>query len=204
MKIKEAQPIYYANRAKLVDQMRTLSQQKEEAEKKFKITGESKFSDQAATLQLSLDETKKAFEENQKVSDSLMEQWANVANMESSRQQGEAMEAYYKDLGKIMTVFRRMAAGDTVPPSDEKKLLEYNDKMYKAAKNMQTMAQQLEKERKKHKSLWKDDEEKVENPDPGEVADESEYAGDLPDIKIPDMPGGMSAEAEGGTIDIAV
>ena len=204
MKIKEAQPIYYASRAKLVDQMRTLSQQKEEAEKKFKITGESKFSDQAATLQLSLDETKKAFEENQKVSDSLMEQWANVANMESSRQQGEAMEAYYKDLGKIMTVFRRMAAGDTVPPSDEKKLLEYNDKMYKAAKNMQTMAQQLEKERKKHKSLWKDDEEKVENPDPGEVADESEYAGDLPDIKIPDMPGGMSVEAEGGTIDIAV
>ena len=192
MKIKEAQPIYYANRAKLVDQMRTLSQQKEEAEKKFKITGESKFSDQAATLQLSLDETKKAFEENQKVSDSLMEQWANVANMESSRQQGEAMEAYYKDLGKIMTVFRRMAAGDTVPPSDEKKLLEYNDKMYKAAKNMQTMAQQLEKERKKHKSLWKDDEEKVEKHDPGEVTDESEYAVDLQDIKIPDMAGGMS------------
>ncbi len=203
MKIAEAQPIYYANRAKLVDQIRTLFSRQQEAEKKFKITGDSAFSDEAATLQLSLDATKEAFEKNQQVLDSMMEQWVAVSNMESSRQQGEAMEEYCADMGKIMTVFRRLAHGDIVPPSDEKKLMEYDNKMYKVAKNMQAMAQQLEKEIKKHKSLWKDDEEKGENPDPGEIADNTEYAGELPDIEIPDVPG-SSDSSEGGSFDVAV
>ena len=39
MKIGEAKPIYYANRKELVDQMRSLSKQKEEADKKYKLTG---------------------------------------------------------------------------------------------------------------------------------------------------------------------
>ena len=186
MKIGEAKPIYYANRKKLVDQMRSLSKQKEEADKKYKLTGESAFSEQAATLEISLDATKQAFEENQKVIDSLMEQWANISNMESSKQQGEAMKEIAADMGKIMTVFRRLAHGDTVPQTDEKKLMEYDDKMYQMAKNMQMLAQQMEKERKKHKSLW-EDEEKEAPDDPTEIADNTEYAGELPDIEIPDV-----------------
>lgn len=63
----------------------------------------------------------------------------------------------------------------------------YDEKMYKVAKNMQMMAQQLEKERKKHKSLWDDEENKTrENPE--EVADNTEVAGTLPEIEIPAMP----------------
>lgn len=186
MKIGEAKPIYYANRKELVDQMRSLSKQKEEADKKYKLTGESAFSEQAATLEISLDATKQAFEENQKVIDSLMEQWANNSNMESSKQQGEAMKEIAADMGKIMTVFRRLAHGDTVPQTDEKKLMEYDDKMYQMAKNMQMLAQQMEKERKKHKSLW-EDEEKEAPDDPTEIADNTEYAGELPDIEIPDV-----------------
>ena len=55
--------------------------------------------------------------------------------------------------------------------------------MYKVAKNMQMMAQQLEKERKKHKSLWDDEENKTrENPEG--VADNTEVAGTLPEIEI--------------------
>ena len=186
MKIGEAKPIYYANRKELVDQMRSLSKQKEEADKKYKLTGESAFSEQAATLEISLDATKQAFEENQKVIDSLMEQWANISNMESSKQQGEAMKEIAADMGKIMTVFRRLAHGDTVPQTDEKKLMEYDDKMYQMAKNMQMLAQQMEKERKKHKSLW-EDEEKEAPDDPTEIADNTEYAGELPDIEVPDV-----------------
>ena len=186
MKIGEAKPIYYANRKELVDQMRSLSKQKEEVDKKYKLTGESAFSEQAATLEISLDATKQAFEENQKVIDSLMEQWANISNMESSKQQGEAMKEIAADMGKIMTVFRRLAHGDTVPQTDEKKLMEYDDKMYQMAKNMQMLAQQMEKERKKHKSLW-EDEEKEAPDDPTEIADNTEYAGELPDIEIPDV-----------------
>ena len=89
-----------------------------------------------------------------------------------------------EDMAKIMTVFRRMAHGDIVPQTDEKKLMEFDDKMYASAKNLQTMAMMREKEREKHDSLW-EDEEKTVNPDPGEVADDSPYTGPLPDIEIP-------------------
>lgn len=198
MKIGEAKPIYYANRKELVDQMRSLSKQKEEADKKYKLTGESAFSEQAATLEISLDATKQAFEENQKVIDSLMEQWTNVSNMESSKQQGEAMKEIAADMGKIMTVFRRLAHGDTVPQTDEKKLMEYDDKMYQMAKNMQILAQQMEKERKKHKSLW-EDEDKEAPEDPMEIADNTEYAGELPDIEIPDV----STDVDGAAVDMS-
>ena len=198
MKIGEAKPIYYANRKELVDQMRSLSKQKEEADKKYKLTGESAFSEQAATLELSLNATKQAFEDNQKVIDSLMEQWANISNMESSKQQGEAMKEMAADMGKIMTVFRRLANGDTVPQSDEKKLMEYDDKMYQMAKNMQMLAQQMEKERKKHKSLW-EDEDKEAPEDPTEIADNTEYAGELPDIEIPEVP----SDIGGGDVDVS-
>lgn len=198
MKIGEAKPIYYANRKELVDQMRSLSKQKEEVDKKYKLTGESAFSEQAATLELSLNATKQAFEDNQKVIDSLMEQWANISNMESSKQQGEAMKEMAADMGKIMTVFRRLANGDTVPQSDEKKLMEYDDKMYQMAKNMQMLAQQMEKERKKHKSLW-EDEDKEAPEDPTEIADNTEYAGELPDIEIPEVP----SDIGGGDVDVS-
>ena len=96
------------------------------------------------------------------------------------------MKEIAADMGKIMTVFRRLAHGDTVPQTDEKKLMEYDDKMYQMAKNMQMLAQQMEKERKKHKSLW-EDEEKEAPDDPTEIADNTEYAGELPDIEIPDV-----------------
>ncbi|MCR4789078.1 MAG: hypothetical protein K5888_10860 [Lachnospiraceae bacterium] len=196
MKIGEAKPIYYENRRELVDQIRTLYDRKTEAEKKYRLTGDSAFSEEAATLELSLDATNKAFEDNQKVLDSLVEQEVSIMNMEASKQQGEAMEKEVENLGKIMTVFRRLAKGDIVPATDEKKLMEYDDKMYQMAKNMQMMAMRLEKERKRHKSMW-EDEEKAENPDPEELANNSEFAGDLPDIEIPSVPDGAGAEGAG-------
>ena len=187
MKIAEAQPIYYANRKKLVEQTRTLYAQKKDAEQKYRLTGDTKFSEEAATLELSLQETNEAFEKNQIVVDSLMEQWCAVSNMESAKQAGEAMEKSAADMGKVIMVFRRLANGDIVPQTDEKKLMEYDFKMYQVAKNMQMMAQQAEKERKKHKSLWEDEEETTPE-DPTEIADNTEYSGTLPDIEIPDMP----------------
>ena len=187
MKIGEAKPTYYANRRQLVDQIRDLASKKEKAEQNYRITGEKAFSEEAATLELSIEATNKAFEENQKVLDSLAEQEVAVMNMEAAKQQGDAMEEEMKNLGKIMIVFRRLAKGDIVPLTDEKKLMEYDDKMYQMAKNMQAMAQQLDKEHEKNKSLW-EDEEKKEYPDPEEVADNTEFAGALPDIEIPETP----------------
>ena len=194
MKISEVRPTYYQNRRELVDQIRDLHKQKEKAEATYRITGDAKFSEQAASLELSINDTQKAFEENQAVLDSIAEQHAAIWNMEVSKQQGDAMKEEMENMGKIMTVFRRLANGDTVPLSDEKKLAEYDEKMYTMAKNMQAMAQQLEKEHEKHKSLW-EDEEKKEYPDPGEVADNSEYTGPLPDIEIPEVAPAEDGEA---------
>ena len=55
------------------------------------------------------------------------------------------------------------------------------------AKNMQ-----LDKKHKKHKSLW-EEEEKEAPEDPMEVADNTEYGGELPDIEIPEVAGDMSS-----------
>ena len=199
MKISEVRPTYYQNRRELVDQIRDLHKQKENAESAYRVTGDSKFSDQAASLELSIKATDEAFRENQAVLDSIAEQHAAIWNMEVSKQQGDAMKEEMENMGKIMTVFRRLANGDTVPLSDEKKLAEYDEKMYTMAKNMQAMARQLEKEHEDHDSLW-DDEEKKEYPDPGEVADNSEYTGPLPDIDIPEV-----VPAEGGeAVDISL
>lgn len=196
MKIAEAQPTYYANRKQLVEQIRSLYSQKEKAEAKYRVTGDASFAEQAASLELSLDATNKAFEENQKVIDSLMEQWVAVNNMEVAKQQGEAMADSAAEIGKIMIVFRRIASGDNVPMYDERKLMEYDEKMYSTAKSMQALARQLEKrEHKNYDSLW-DDEEKPQNPDPMEIADNTEFAGKLPDIEIPEVPETIGIDIE--------
>ena len=59
-------------------------------------------------------------------------------------------------MAKIMTIFRRIANGDIVPPRDEKKLMEHSMEMYQAAKNLGSMKQS--EERKKHKSVDEEEE----------------------------------------------
>lgn len=86
MKISEAQSIYRAYRQDLINQTKTLIKQRDEAQKKFETTGSAQFSEQAATLQLSIEATKEKFDENQKVLDSLTEQYAAVWNAEVSKQ----------------------------------------------------------------------------------------------------------------------
>ena len=179
MKISEAQSIYRAYRQELVNQTRTLIKQRDEAQKKFETTGLAQFSEQAATLQLSLEATREKFDENQKVLDSLAEQHAAIWNAEVSKQQADAMQDMGIELSKIMTVARRMSNGDEVPYTDEKKLLEYSNELYQAAKSAQ-MIHQME-EHEKYDSLWGEEEEPEEY-DPQGKADNAEVQIALPDI----------------------
>ena len=179
MKISEAQSIYRAYRQELVNQTRTLIKQRDEAQKKFETTGSAQFSDQAATLQLSIEATKEKFDENQKVLDSLAEQHAAIWNAEVSKQQADAMQDMGIELSKIMTVARRMSNGDEVPYTDEKKLLEFSNELYQAAKSAQMMHQMEEHE--KYDSLWGEEEEPEEY-DPQGKADNAEVQIALPDI----------------------
>ena len=187
MKIADAFVIYRGNASVLNDQKKALFERKKEAENKYKLTGEAAYANEAATLQLSMEETEKAYKENMQVLTNLSEQHAAVWNGEVAKQQAEAEKKAAKEQLKVLTVFRRMCHGDIVPGKDERKLMEYDPKMYKVAKQMQAMMQQLEKEkeRKKHKSLWEEEEEMNEY-DPQGKADNAEVGFDLPDIDIPE------------------
>ncbi len=179
MKISEAQSIYRAYRQDLINQTKTLIKQRDEAQKKFETTGSSQFSEQAATLQLSIEATQEKFDENQKVLDSLAEQHAAIWNAEVSKQQADAMQDMGIEMSKIMTVARRMSNGDEVPYTDEKKLLEFSNELYQAAKSAQ-MIHQME-EHEKYDSLWGEEEEPEEY-DPQGKADNAEVQIALPDI----------------------
>lgn len=184
MKISEAQSIYRAHRQELIEQTGNLVKQRDEAQRKYQATGSAEFSEQAATLQLSVDAVREKFEENQKILDKLAEQHALAWNAEVARQQSDAGSEMAEEYAKLMTVAMRISRGDIVPYKDEKKLLEAYPDMYQAAKSAQ-MLHQMDEKRKKHKSLWKDEEEEsaaVEY-DPQGRADNAEVMGELPEVE---------------------
>lgn len=183
MKISEARQLYSSQIKTYREQQAMLSKQKKELEEKINSTPDGKtiFANEAAVLELTI----KAVDEKQKeykdYMEKLQEQWALKANMVSAEQQGEAMEEYAEDLGKIMEVARRLMKGGIVPATDEKKLMEYSMELYQAAKNLGAMARQKEKE--KYDSLW--DEEEEDNTvaeDPIETADNTEAFARGPEI----------------------
>lgn len=80
------------------------------------------------------------------------------AELAAQKTQEEGMKKMMKEQAKALAVFRSMADGDIVPSSDERKLMEYDDKLYQAAKMAQAMAQRM-KEVEKKKSEWDEKEE---------------------------------------------
>lgn len=113
----------------------------------------------------------------------------NIQNAEISKQQAEAQAEANEEMMKCLEIFRRIAKGDKVPPQDEEKLMEFDSKMYMAAKNMALM--HVSEKHEKHDSLWEDEEEKEESPDPQELADNAEVELSLPQIDV-----GRASEAE--------
>ncbi len=61
------------------------------------------------------------------------------------------------DMAKCLRIARRIAKGDIVPPGDEKKLMEYDFKLYMMSKSAAMMADN--KNPKKHKSEYEDEED---------------------------------------------
>lgn len=71
--------------------------------------------------------------------------------------QAEAAASEYESMGKVLIIFRRIAKGDTVPVKDERKLMEYDMKLYNMAKQLGAVAEN--EDPKRHKSLYEDEEE---------------------------------------------
>ena len=181
MKIAEARQIYNAQIKAYQEQKVTLSKKKKELEKKMNSVQDGKniYANEAAILELTMKAVDEKQTEYKDYMNKLLEQWTVTSNMISAEQQGEAVEEYVEDLGKIMEVARRLMNGGIVPPSDEKKLMEYNMEMYQVAKNMGALAKQKEKE--KYDSLWDEEEKKVYE-DPIEAANNTEAFAEGPEI----------------------
>lgn len=182
MKIVEARQLYSTQIKAYREQQAALNKQKKELEEKMKSEkdGDVIYANEAATLELTIKAVEEKKNEYQEYMDKLLQQWSAKANMESARQQGEAMEDYVEDMGKIMEVARRLMKGAIVPATDEKKLMEYSMELYQAAKNMGALIKQKEKE--EYDSLWKDEEEKAVPEDPVEMADNTEAFADGPAV----------------------
>lgn len=181
MKIDEARKLYNSQIKSYHDQQKVLFQQKKELDHKINVTpnGKTVYANEAAVLELTMKAVDEKQTEYKDYMEKLMEQWSATANMVSAEQQGDAMEEYAEDLGKIMEVARRIMKGDIVPGSDEKKLMEHSMELYQAAKNIGAMVRQ--KEREEHDSLW-EDEEKKEYEDPMEVANNTEAFAEGPEV----------------------
>lgn len=181
MKIGEAKSVYgYQLRA--YDQKRIeLTKQKQELDEKIKATenGNVIYKNEAATLELQYNAVSEKRQEYADYMDKLSEQWSAIVNEISSKQQGDAMADQAKEMNKILEVARRIMHGDKVPSKDEKKLMEFDYKLYAMAKNAAAVLEM--RERKEHKSLWGDEEAK-EYPDATEEADNSESFADGPEV----------------------
>ena len=162
--------------------------------KKKSVTESDKqrYSEEAATLELSIREVNKQFDENQEVLDGLIEQHAAIWNAEVARQQGDAMQEAAVDLAKIMEVARRISRGAIVPLKDEQKVMDYSMELYLASKNMAVMNAQKKKE--EYDSLWEDEDKPKEEYDPQGKADNTTVNIDIPELFTPESSGEISGE----------
>lgn len=184
MKVGEAQKLYRAQRATIIDRRKKLVKKKEEVDNKLKITFDSEkkeiYANEAATLELSINALNEKFDEYQEVLDRLTNQYVSVFNAEVSKQQKDAMEDAAVEMSRIMETARRIGKGARVPASDEKKVMEYSMELYLAAKNLAMLNKMNQKKKEKYDSLWGDEEEKQEY-DPEGKAENAETSVGMPE-----------------------
>ncbi len=192
MKIKEARQAYTAQIDVLRNRQRELLKQKKEHDAKMPgQTGSEggvilelseEYRKRSQELQEKIDRVKEQIDEHIKLRDDVIEMEVGIANAEVSRQQGEAMQEYGEEMAKCLEIARRIANGDKVPASDEQKLMDFNMEVYMAAKNMAAM--NMDKKHKDYDSLWGEEKDKAENPDPLEMAQDTEVNVEIPEIDL--------------------
>lgn len=184
MKVGEAQKLYRAQRATIIDRRRKLVKKKEELDNKVKTAFDSEkrevYANEAATLELTIGALNEKFDENQKVLDRLTEQYVSVFNAEVSKQQKDAMEDAALEMGKILETARRIGKGARVPAADEKKVMDYSMELYLAAKNLALLNKMKDKKKEEYDSLWGDEEEKQEY-DPEGKAENADTSVGMPE-----------------------
>lgn len=168
MKIRDAKQMYSAQLDMLRSKRQFLSRQLKDAEK----AGSPADFDRVE-ISRELSRTGARYDALSRVMEGITAAESAVHDAESARQQGETMAKAAEDMVKIMEVYRRIASGAKVPSKDEKKLMDYDFKLYMAAKQAALMA---ERNKEEYDSLWEDEEKPEEQPDPSEVAGDAEIS----------------------------
>ena len=192
MKLGEAIPNYQAYRNELQDKKTSIYKQYKKTKEKAERTNDEEWIQKAAELELSYKEATDDFDKYENVLNSLREQWCAAANTENDKALADPETGLGATIGKIMTTIARMCAGDKVPYTDEKKVMEYDDKMYARAKQAQMIMASMKKKQKEYDSLW--DKQGGEYYPEG-VADNTEAQGELPDIPSSDGDSTDTGEA---------
>ena len=192
MKLGEAIPNYQAYRNELQDKKTSIYKQYKKTKEKAERTNDEEWIQKAAELELSYKEATDDFDKYENVLNSLREQWCAAANTENDKALADPATGLSATIGKIMTTIARKCAGDKVPYTDEKKVMEYDDKMYARAKQAQMIMASMKKKQKEYDSLW--DKEGGEYDTEG-VADNTEAQGELPDIPSSDGDSTDTGEA---------
>ncbi len=194
MRIAEARSTYCTQINNYREQKELLSKRKQELEKLTSKSSEDAliYEKEMVTIELQCRALEEKQTEYQEYMNKLTEFETAYANLLTTRQQGEAIAESYEDIGKIMEVARRIMRGDIVPATDERKLMEYSDELYQAAKNIGELMRQ--KEREKHKSLWKEEKEVTEEQqDPLEAAGQMEAPAGPKLVEVSEVMAGVIA-----------
>lgn len=153
MKIGEASQIYSAKLRELNEMRNALYEKKKALEEgKIEMTDE-----EISALGKAIDRVEFNRDNASKVMEGINAQKMFLQEAESSKRQGEAAAKQAENYSKCLEVARRIARGDKVSPKDEQKLMEFSSDMYQMAKSMAAAAQN--EKVKKHKSLWKDEDD---------------------------------------------
>lgn len=117
--------------------------------------------------------------------DAETERYVAEFNSYVAKQQSEAGQDMAEDMAKALTTARRIANGDIVPMTDERKLLEYDEELYRMAK-MSAMLHQME-EHRKDKSLYEDEEEREYTDPEAETTPMQKYGVEV-EVSLGDVP----------------
>ena len=180
MKIGEAKQLYQSHLSTLSSYRQKLKKSLESVPENHPNFDRTEISSELSRISVEYERTKAGLEQ-------ICSQETLIQNAEASRQESEATAEAMEEMMKCLEIARRISNGDKVPASDEKKLMEYDYKLYISAKNM-AMVNKNNKP-KEYDSLW--DEEETDEPasSPEEIAENT-------DINIaPPSAGETGAEA---------
>lgn len=179
MKIRDAKQAYAAHRSDLWKKRETLSKLlKEPDSSPLTAFDRVELSRELSLIDAQYDAVDKALA-------GITATETRVFGDECSRRQAETQAKMAEELGKIMEVYRRVASGAKVPAKDLQKLMDYDMKLYMAARQAAMLARQNDEE---YDSLWEDEEQPREQKTCEEVAAETE-------ISVP-HPSTVSASVE--------